>query len=40
MVTDSQVEQTLQSSDEAQGKYLDDDPPLETIMQQLQLRGS
>jgi hypothetical protein len=40
MITDEQVEQTLHASDEAQRKYLDDDPPLEVITQQLRLRGS
>jgi hypothetical protein len=40
MVTDEQVEQVLVASDEAQRKYLDDDPPLEIIQQQLQLRGA
>jgi len=40
LITNEQVAQTLSSSDEAQGKYLDDDPSLETIIQQLRLRGS
>jgi hypothetical protein len=40
MITDEQVEEVLRSSDEAQRKYVDDDPPLETIQAQLRLRGS
>jgi hypothetical protein len=40
MITEIQVDQTLRTSDEAQGKYIDDDPSLEIITQQLRLRGS
>lgn len=39
MVTDDQVEETLRTADETQGKYLDDDPELEVILQQIELRG-
>jgi len=40
MITDELVEQTLRDNDEAEGKYLDDDPDLEDITEQLELRGS
>jgi hypothetical protein len=39
MITDELVEQTLHDNDEAEGKYLDDDPDLEDILEQLELRG-
>ena len=37
-ITDEHVEHTLSSHDTAQGKYLDDDPELETILQHVHLR--
>jgi len=40
MITDELVEQTLHERDEAEGKYLDDDPDLEDILELLELRGS
>jgi len=40
MISDELVEQTLLETDEAEGKYLDDDPDLEDILEQIDLRGS
>jgi hypothetical protein len=37
-VTDEHVYDQLRANDLAQEKYLDDDPPLAVILQQLQLR--